>query len=150
MALLDYLSERRAAIEAQLKALRGELAEIRIAEEALMGGVPTRTPVTTAKGSGLVRPGSIKDWVLKALAIEPDGLDTDAVIYKVIEIGGPTVPRNSMTPQLSRLKADGLLVQEGRLWKLLSKAQKEEAPSGYQPQGASDLDEEITSDDLLG
>lgn len=123
MALLDYLSERRASIEAQMKALRAELAEIRIAEEALAGNSPSRTAVVSSKGSSLVRAGSIKDWVLKALAHEAQGLETDGVISKVSEVGGPDVPRNSMTPQLSRLKADGLIEQHGRLWRLLAAGQ---------------------------
>jgi len=150
MALSDYLASRRAEIEAQIKALRAELTEIRIAEDALAGATPTRAAVASATGPATVRTGSIKDWVLKALMHEPEGLETDAVIFKVREIGGPEVSRNSMTPQLSRLKAARLIGQEGRLWRLPSKTepQNDETPDGYQPSGASEHEE--VDDDLVG
>jgi hypothetical protein len=139
MALLDYLSSRRAEVEAQIKALKTELADIRIAEAALTEGSAVRTTVARP-GAAPVRAGSIKDWVLKALAQAPDiGLDTEDTITVVEMIGGPKVPRNSMTPQLSRLKADGLLVLEGRNWRLAppGAAQKEETPDG-ETSGASE------------
>jgi hypothetical protein len=137
MALLDYLTTRRGEIEAQMKALKAELAEIRIAEEALVGGQTTRTVMSGTRGSSTVRAGSIKDWIMKALMQASKGLETDEVIEAVTAIGGPTVLRNSMTPQLSRLKGAGLIEQEGRLWRLVSHnaAQNDEA-LGVQPPSA--------------
>lgn len=150
MALADYLASRRAEIEAQIKALRSELTEIKIAEDALSGGAPTRVPANSANGASTVRSGSIKDWVLKALAHEPDGLETDAVIFKVTGIGGPKVPRNSMTPQLSRLKGAGLIKQDGRLWKLASSnaAPNDETPDAA-TSDASSSEERVKVSDLL-
>ncbi|MFL5297394.1 MAG: hypothetical protein ACJ798_13515 [Phenylobacterium sp.] len=140
MALLDYLAERRLEIEAQIKTLKGELAEIRIAEAALTG-VPTgRSVVSSHSGvSSVVREGSIKDWVLRALAQAPFGLETERVIEAVHRAGGPEVPRSSMTPQLSRLKAAGLITQYGRVWAIpsVSELQTVETP-GVQSPGVSD------------
>lgn len=149
MALLDYLAARRSEIEAQLKTLRAELAEIRIAENALTGASPATITLSGGVGKS-VRAGSIKDWVLKALAHASDGLDTDAIRIKVNEIGGPDVSRNSMTPQLSRLKAGGLIDLEGRLWRLApqARAQKNETP-GVSPPGASNVEEEVDVDNLF-
>jgi hypothetical protein len=102
-----------------MKALKKELEEIRVADAALgpsgEGGQPSfagkpRSSLAT------IKEGTIKDWVLKALGNAPNGLETDEVSRAVRELGGPDVPRNSMTPQLSRLKKDGLLTQVGRKW----------------------------------
>jgi hypothetical protein len=142
MALLDYLSGRRAEIEAQIKTLKGELAEIRIAEAALLGGAPGKTVVTSVRGPSVVREGSIKDWVLKALQDHPSGLETEDVIISIVRIGGPSVPRNSMTPQLSRLKGAGLIEQAGRYWRLLSlnRPPNEETPGVSPPDASVDED----------
>lgn len=116
MALKDYLAVRRSDIETQIKALKAELAEIRVAEAAL-DAAPDVTATTPRPAQGAVRSGTIKEWVLKALAGSLNGYETDQVMSAVKMIGGPDVPRNSMTPQLSRLKSEGLIVQEGRYWK---------------------------------
>ena len=119
MKLKDYLATRRVEIEGEMKALKGELAEIRIAEEALSGAPTNKTVVRSPRGRSVVREGSIKDWVLKALMTFGIGLETEDVIAAVQNIGGPAVVRNSMTPQLSRLKADGLISLDGGKWSLV-------------------------------
>jgi len=127
MALRDFLSARRSEIETQLKALKAELEEIRVAEAAI-NGVSALAPSAAATGvrrlgrpkGTEIRPGSIKDWIKKALFDENDGLETEEIISKINRMGGPPVPRNSMAPQLSRLKSDdGLITLEGKRWKLL-------------------------------
>ena len=128
MALRDFLTARRSEIEAQIKALKAELEEIRVAEAAINGLDPTQAAAPKIRGPGRpkapeghkIKPGSIKDWVIKALGDEPHGLETEEVILKVDAMGGPVVLRNSMTPQLSRLKDDdNLITLEGKRWKLL-------------------------------
>lgn len=151
MALLDYLAARREELEAQMKALRAELAEIRIAEDALTGGKPKEQLYGTVHPGGgrmLVRSGSIKDWIIRALTAYPDGNDTDAVIEAVRKMGGPIVLRSSMTPQLSRLKAAGLIEHVGRNWRIprQSEAQKNETPDGYQPSDASEEEDDELAD----
>lgn len=137
MALLDYLQQRRSEIEAQIKALKAELGEIRVATDAL-----TSSDVVSVSTSGVtafrtkqsaVREGTIKDWVLRALEDVPEGLETDDVTQRVQDIGGPEVPRNSMTPQLSRLKRDGLITQVGRNWQLVKKRMTPEEAFGEGP-----------------
>lgn len=138
MSLKNYLAERRAEVEAQIKALKAELTEIRVAEEALSGNGGGRSVLNTSRGPAVVRDGSIKDWIIKALTINPFGLETDNVINEIVQMGGPTVERSSVTPQLSRLKSSGLIEKRGRLWQLPIQTQREETPDGYQPSGASD------------
>ena len=116
MALTDLLNQRRAEIAQQIKALKAELDEIQIAQDALAGGKQTRAPV--GRSSGVVRFGSFKHWILQALQTVPDGLETDDVIRTVLSMGGPEISRSSMTPQLSRLKAATLVEQVGRRWRI--------------------------------
>lgn len=114
MALIDYLAGRRSEIEAQIKALKGELSDIRIAEAALLG--ESKTPGAGASGSSAVKEGSIKDWVLKVLDRSWEGYETDEILKAISTIGGPDIPRTSITPQLSRLKQAGLIVLDDRKW----------------------------------
>jgi hypothetical protein len=114
MPIHAILNARRAEIEAEIKALKLELEQVRAAEEAI-AAISGEKP--KAKPSG-VRNGSIKDWILKALETERAGLDTEGVISVVSFLGGPEVLRSSMTPQLSRLKSAGLIALDGRKWLL--------------------------------
>lgn len=153
MALLDYLTQRREEIEAQIKGLRSELAEIRIAETALRGE-PEAKRATVTNGA-VIKAGTIKDWILKALMAYPaEGLETDGVIEAIRKMGGPLVERSSITPQLSRLKAARVLGHDGRHWRLPTDEEKaatklyeelvgplsqnDEASDGYQPSDASE------------
>jgi hypothetical protein len=74
------------------------------------------------------------------LADKPSGITTDASIDAVRAIGGPDVPRNSMTPQLSRLKAQGFLALEGGRWKLA----EFKTGAAFNPTNTSD------AEDLIG
>ncbi|MBU1379116.1 MAG: hypothetical protein KKE02_23800 [Alphaproteobacteria bacterium] len=121
---MDYLATRREEIETQMRALRNELNEIRIAEAALSGAPSGRTVMIGARGPTFVRDGTIKDWVMRALSSFENGLETDSVIEAIRKMGGPFVERSSITPQLSRLKAAGLIGQNGRLWRLPTEEDK--------------------------
>ncbi len=121
---MDYLATRREEIEAQMRALKAELNEIRIAEAALSGAPLGRTVMSGIRGSAIVRDGTIKDWIMRALSAFDVGLETDAVIEAIRKMGGPLVERSSITPQLSRLKAAGLLGHNGKLWRLPTEEDK--------------------------
>lgn len=120
MALVDYLARRREEIETQMRALKNELNEIRIAEAALNGTPSGRSVVF----GSIVRDGTIKDWIMRALGAFPNGLETDGVIESIRKMGGPIVERSSITPQLSRLKAAGLIGHNGRQWRLPTEEDK--------------------------
>lgn len=144
MALSDYLAERRQAIEAELKALKAELAEIKIAEEALQGRISARPVGVIVHRAMTIREGSIKDWILKVLALGPHGMETDDIIATAKTIGGPEIPRSSITPQLSRLKSAGFIEYDGHFWRLgdaSPEARKNETPVGCEPSGASEGDD---------
>ena len=135
--LREYVSQRKAEIEADIKRLRLELAELKAAEDAAVriGGDVTVLGGAARRARGAeVRAGSIKDWVLKALRSAPDGaLETEGVINAVVLLGGPVITRSSMTPQLSRLKSMGLIALVGRRWTILDGGSDQLVPAPLQP-----------------
>jgi hypothetical protein len=148
MTIRDILAARRAELEAQVKDLMIELAQIDAAEKAIEGVssgfgpqadfiAPLQPTANADRSASKPRDGTIKDWICKALAANAHGLETEAVIEAVKQLGGPEVIRSSMSPQLSRLKSDGVIKQVGRLWIL-------------EPQAYIKPEVEITSEDLLG
>jgi len=63
---------------------------------------------------------TIKDLALEALRAYPVGLDTNQIIAEIKEKHGQDIARSSMSPQLSRLKADGEIEQVGHVWRIVS------------------------------
>jgi hypothetical protein len=96
----------------QMAPLQEELAKLDAAEKAAVG-VTKPQPASARK----IRPGSIMDWALRALEANPGGLETMEIIATVGAIGGPAeIGKNSLTPQLSRLKKSGMIIQVHRHW----------------------------------
>jgi hypothetical protein len=128
MDLDDFILKRRAEIAAQIAELQRELAKLDAAEQAVArvrvgweqvrNPAPANVPAPHRTRRAGVREGSIKDWILRALAHRPGGLETGEVIVQVAILGGPNVQRPSMTPQLSRLKEAGRIIQVDRKWML--------------------------------
>jgi hypothetical protein len=125
MDLAGFIQTRRAEIADEIRVLQKELARLDAAERAAarvdVGWQTASSEETVAvqarpKRGPSVRVGTIKDWIVKALASQPGGLQTEEVIIAIELIGGPTVPRNSMTPQLSRLKKNGVITYSGKHW----------------------------------
>lgn len=115
--LREYLAQRRADIQAQIKAFRKELAEIDAAEAAL-------DAVSDAPKPRRVRGGSdgkptLKELALEALSANNNGLEASAILAWIAEKHGLEIARESMSPQLSRLAQDGEIVRlEGGIWQL--------------------------------
>jgi hypothetical protein len=61
---------------------------------------------------------TMKGTVLDILAEYPEGETAIDILAQVNNRLGTTYLRTSLSPQLSRLKADGLIVLEGNIWKL--------------------------------
>lgn len=68
------------------------------------------------------------------------GLTALQILPLVNQRLGVEYPRTSLSPQLSRLKADGLLMREGVLWSLAKAPQTKEASPGM-PDEASKPEE---------
>lgn len=115
MSLRNLLAARRGEIDKQIEVLRAELAEITVAEAAI-GHEPT------IEARLKLRQGSIKEAVIGVLRASPRGLKTDEII-EGLKNSGMIVMRSSLTPQLSRLKAQGALQLMNSHWILTSLAE---------------------------
>lgn len=148
LPLRDYLAQRRSEVQASIKALRTELAELDAAEKAL--GDPGQSPkVKRERGTGGTGKKTLKEMALDALRANPEGADAQAILSWIKDTHGLEVARESMSPQLSRLGHEGVITRDGLTWRLkdfepgavLFGSQREETPDGYQPSGASEGDD---------
>lgn len=119
--LRDFLSERKAEIDRQIKALRDERAEILIAEKALpqIDAVPgVERPTRRGPDGG----PTLKEMAMAILKGFPEGADANKIRDMIHVIYGKEIARESMSPQLSRLGAAGILQRDGLIWRLATQA----------------------------
>ncbi len=129
--LTDFISNRLTELRAREKPLRQELEDIvreieqlqRAADGAgiLVDGLaPIATVPAAAHTSAFTRRSvpekTIKEAVLAVLKESTTGLTALDILDRINAHLGVNYPRTSLSPQLSRLKADGLLRREGNIW----------------------------------
>ena len=118
--LREFLSSRRSGIKAEIAALRRELQEIDAAERAISGAGPNgTTPASTPSGSGGT---SIKDKILAVLQERPEGAEAATIIDLIQQKFGETIVKSSLSPQLSRLKSEGRVISDHKIWRLSASA----------------------------
>lgn len=134
--LRDFIAKRRSEIRSAIADLQRELLELDAAEAAAnaaahgVASAPVPRPHIFYGGGEALAPSkqpTIKDMVRDVLTGFPQGLDANDIINVVRDRFGVDVPRSSMSPQLSRLKSEGVIELDGKLWRL---PQKTEAPNG--------------------
>lgn len=89
---------------------------------------------------------TIKEAVLEILKDAGRGMTALEILPEVNRRLSVDYPRTSLSPQLSRLKADGFLERNGIVWSLVQVPQTEEVPTAG-AEGTS-KPEEIKADDL--
>lgn len=152
LPLRDYLSQRRTAVQAEIKALRAELAELDAAERALGGGNEQSIRRRGTAGSGKK---TLKEMAMDVLRLHPEGLDASGIRNEIKRLFEVDIVRESLSPQLSRLGQAGDVSRDGLTWKL---AQHHSSAAAYgadtnETPGASTpsvSDEEDPLKDLLG
>ena len=104
-----------AAKQRQLDTFRKELADIDRAASAIgmVNGLRQPTPSEKSKPT-------IKEAALSVLRRNPAGLAALDILRQINEQFQMSIVRSSLSPQLSRLKADKLIRQDGIVW-LISK-----------------------------
>lgn len=117
ITLAEFLSNRRKEITAQIDALKAELSQIDAAQAAIQPVEGASAPVAPAIGGGLAKLQPVKTLALRALDAHPDGLDTDAIIEVIESRFSRSVPKTSLAPELSRLKADGKVENVEGIWR---------------------------------
>ncbi len=111
-SLQEFIRERRPEITAQIHALREELKQLDVAEIALSD----KRPQTTHKPTDLP---TIKEMVLEVLAGYPQGIRANEILSAIESRHGARIARESLSPQLSRLKDEGKIILKGRKWCLI-------------------------------
>jgi hypothetical protein len=117
---LEELEGEIAAIEERLPPLYAERADLLRVITALDGDDRLRA---RARRTPLVgREHTIKEMAVSVLQGRPSGAGVRAIIDDIEKRFGVQIPRTSLSPQLSRLGQDGVIVQNGREWKIVSRA----------------------------
>lgn len=112
ITLREYIARRPAEIRQQLAALRAEMRELDAAERACL----------PRSSSERRRAMTIKEMSRGVLQGRRDGAST-AVIRDLIKAQfGVAITRESLAPQLSRLKADGIVRYADGAWMLTNPA----------------------------
>lgn len=131
---LSFLNAKRAKVQKQLQRAQDELAELDKAERLYKasGAAPTAEQTTifsitaptrqtgseTKWVSTSTEVSTIKQHVLAVLSKNPEGL-TSGQILNVLRISGlPSLARESLSPQLSRLKKEKQIEAQHGLWRL--------------------------------
>lgn len=114
--LKDFLAERKAEIKIQIAALRRELQQINAAQ-----GIVDDDDVDDGGGAVRERTRSgqqtIKDMAMIVTDGKKEGADAGEIIRMIKERFDKDIPRESLSPQLSRLKAEGKMDLIGKIWK---------------------------------
>lgn len=141
MKLNELLLNRRDEIKAQIKELRLELVQLERMLAQLKADTSHASPQQNSKLM------TIKAMALEVLSQNPGGMDTQSIIDAIARQFEKIIERPSMSPQLSRLKADGEIEQVGHLWRMVR-------PAGNHSNLSDDINQsqasEVDADDLLG
>ncbi|MEO1304171.1 MAG: hypothetical protein AAFV37_04285 [Pseudomonadota bacterium] len=95
---------------------------------------------TKAENSGA---HTIKEMVLEILGVMPDGAEATELLTYIKDRFGANLVRTSLSPQLSRLKKEGLISLSGKVWKLNKIGSDESEP--LENVGAGDGSRELDS-----
>lgn len=126
-SLREFISRRRKEIDAEASPLRERLTilecewEELTRAEAAIGAIPMPPKsifpaVTRGLQEARAPRGVIKRAVLKILSETTVGMDALAILRALNDRLGSNYQRTSLSPQLSRLKSDGLVRLDGTLW----------------------------------
>ena len=100
------LMEKEAELRAEIGRLQADLRDVQKARAAILAEAPAKKSET------------IKEQVLRLLADHPAGLSANEILEKLAARYGRRLKRESLSPQLSRLKKDRLIENEKKIWNL--------------------------------
>jgi DNA-binding transcriptional ArsR family regulator len=140
--ILERLEDARRNIIAPMER---ELADVRRAKAALPR-LEDLAPVSPRSAEPVVPPQSpYRDLTMKQLTVKAlrERFPNGATAMELVEFFGAAwgrddVQRSSLSPQLSRLKYDGVVELLGNKWFLVRDPDKREAPAEDQSEGASE------------
>ncbi len=113
--LREFIAERKAEIKTQIGALRTEERELKVALDA----IDASADADLGGSSGAADRTTIKGRIVEALQLHPGGGSTEQVAAWIESKHGVTIPRSSLSPQISRLKKNGVVIlNENKNWQL--------------------------------
>jgi hypothetical protein len=119
--LRAFIADRRAEINRQIALLRAELLDLDKVEAAL-----SDQPV--AQNMANRRPTTFKGMAIHVLKKHSAaGLDANQLRLSMERTFDLKIERSSLSPQLSRLKREGILTLDGKLWRRIGALDKEAA-----------------------
>lgn len=149
--LREFIVSRKAELRRQIDAAQAELSELDQAEKAigtvheasvalgLVTEVDTAGRIGALKGTislprftarGTLRKATIQTMIVDVLRDFPGGLEALEIVRHIRERYGRDVPRTSLSPQLSRLKTDGVIDLENKTWRLTESNSASETTPG--------------------
>jgi hypothetical protein len=102
------MAQREGEIREQMKALKAELKELQVAKAAL-GGEAAAPPAKTGGQT-------IKDMARAVLDTAAGGMTAHEILAAIKEEFDREIDRTSLSPQLSRLKTDGVITLHDDRW----------------------------------
>ena len=133
--LREFIATRQAEISAQMAALRKEDREMKTALAALDGEKPK------ANRRAAPQRTTYREMTLAVLG-RYGGARVESIIGLVKEDFGVDVPKSSMSPLLSKLKAEGAVTldQDDKIWRLVRKPPNENGPTAVGPEANAKSD----------
>lgn len=135
-SLADFISKRLAELVAREEPLRQELDEIvreiaqlrraadaaDISVQGFPAGSENNVSMTIEYSRRSIPERTIKDAVVEVLRSKPSGMTALEILAAIKERFSTDYPRTSLSPQLSRLRADGRIERAGgNVWRLTSR-----------------------------
>lgn len=120
--LRDFIANRRTEIRREIASLKAEMRELDVAESAIVGK-PLEVPPASRDANGTSSAEGTHSLTLKKMSVDvltgrPEGAEANRIVDLIKDRFGVEVPRSSLSPQLSRLGAEGVLIRRGYNWKL--------------------------------
>lgn len=149
MTLEEFITMRRAELVRAQADLRAQLQSLvdeqkKLDRAAYAAGLPQEpiaiagaAPVAKARKVRRASGATIKDAVVQVLTRVGHGVSAIDLLPLVNDILGVDYPRSSLSPQLSRLKSEGILTLRGKLWLLRSEPENENPADAAPAQEAS-------------
>jgi hypothetical protein len=118
-ALQDFIARRLSEIDEACAALDDERS--RLLKAASAAGISLQTTQPLARDrrrNQKAASGTIKKAVLDVLLRAGRPMQTQEILKEINALLATDYPRSSLSPQLSRLKADGKINHNGEAWEI--------------------------------
>ncbi len=127
----------------EIESVKLELQDVDTALAAIDGKIKSSNVAQVRTNNESSAPRTIKEMILEILALMPDGAEATELLSFIDERFGKKLERTSLSPQLSRLKKDGLISLSGKVWTINEEGSDESEP--FRNVGAVDGSRELDS-----